>query len=358
MSTTPDREEKPTMRKKTSLTIGFVIVFAVVGLAIYFLVNNPPSPPSTEEIISQVLSSELPEFVRGETGYARSGDVNIWYESIEPDGTAKAAVLLLAGIGSDALMWPPRFLDALRDAGYQVIRYDQRGTGMSDWIEDWDSNDPYSLEDMVDDAVAVLDALGIAEAHVIGVSMGGMLAQQMTIDHPDRVLSLTSIMSSGNIVDPSLPTISADVAQAFSQASMESFAAGSEREVIESHIAVRKILMGGASNTLDVKTISEQVLYNLRKRRGYNPQAYLQHQAAVLASGSRYDQLATLDTPTLIIHGRSDPLIPIEHGMKCADIIPNAETLWIEGMGHDLPDVVLDVIVEKIIETLRVGENP
>jgi pimeloyl-ACP methyl ester carboxylesterase len=116
--------------------------------------------------------------------------------------------------------------------------------------------------------------------------------------------------------------------------------------------------MGDGSYTLDVKTIAEQVLYNSRERRGYNPQAYLQHQAAVLAAGARYEELATLDTPTLIIHGRSDPLIPIEHGMKCADMIPNAETLWIEGMGHDLPDEVVDVIVEEIIETLRVGENP
>lgn len=140
------------MRKKISLTILLVIVLGIVGsVALHFLAPDSTSPASDEEIISQVLESELPEFVRGETGYARSGDVNIWYESIEPDGAAHGAVLLVTGISSDALMWPPRFLDALGEAGYRVIRYDQRGTGMSDWIEDWDSSNPYSLHDMAAD---------------------------------------------------------------------------------------------------------------------------------------------------------------------------------------------------------------
>jgi pimeloyl-ACP methyl ester carboxylesterase len=347
---------KSTMRKKISLTIGLVIVLGVVGLATYFLRSDSPPPPTTEEIISQVLRSELPEFIRGKTGYARSGDVNIWYESIKPHGAAKGAVLILAGISSDALMWSPRFLDALGDAGYQVIRYDYRGTGMSDWIKDWDSRNPYSIQDMVNDGIAVLDAMGIKEAHVVGVSMGGMVAQQMAIDHPDRVLSLTSIMSSGDIADPNLPSTPADVVQEFLAISMEFFATKSERNAIESHIAFRTILMGDSSYALDVKTISEQVLYNLRKRQGYNLQAYLQHQTAVLTSGSRYDELQTIDTPTLIIHGKSDPLIPIEHGMKCADLIPHADTLWIDGLGHDLPDKYVDVIVEKMVMNFQRAE--
>jgi pimeloyl-ACP methyl ester carboxylesterase len=344
------------MRKKISLTIGLVIVLAVAGLAMYSPRSDPPSPPTTEEIISQVLRSEPPEFVRDKTGYARSGDVSIWYESIEPHDTAKGAVLILAGISSDALMWSPRFLDALGDTGYQVIRYDYRGTGMSDWIEDWNSHDPYSFQDIANDGIAVLDTLGIQEAHVLGVSMGGMIAQQMTIDHPDRVLSLTSIMSSGNMADPNLPQMSPDFAQEFLATSMRFFSTKGERNAVEAYVDARTMLLGDSIDTLDVKTISEQVLYNLRKRKGYNPQVYLQHQAAGLTSGSRYDALQTIDTPTLIIHGKLDPIIPIEHGIKCADLIPHADTLWIEGMGHDLPDKHIDVIVEKTVKNFQRAE--
>ena len=107
---------------------------------------------------------------------------------------------------------------------------------------------------------------------------------------------------------------------------------------------------------IDVKTIAEQVLYNLRKRKGYNSQASIQQQAAVIASGSRYDKLRTLDMPTLIIHGKADPFIPIEHGLKSADLIPGTDTLWIEGMGHDLPDAYIDVVVEKIIMSFQRAE--
>ena len=114
--------------------------------------------------------------------------------------------------------------------------------------------------------------------------------------------------------------------------------------------------MGEASYSLDIKTLAEQVLYNLRERKGYNSQASTQHQAAVTASGPRYDELQTLDKPTLIVHGVSDPFIPIEHGIKSADIIPNADTLWVEGMGHDLPDAYIDIVAEKIITNLERAE--
>ena len=341
------------MFKKIILTIGLVIILGVVGLAIYIYASGPSLPPNSDEIISQVLRSELPEIFSAKTGYAKSGDINIWYESIEPEDTVKGAILLLPGISSDAVAWPPKFLDALITAGYQVIRIDPRGTGMSDWIEDWDSDNPYSLEDMANDGIAVLDALGIEEAHVIGVSMGGMIAQQMAIDHPDRVLSLTSIMSSGNIADPNLPPISMDIAQELVKASLKYSLIKSERNSIKLHVASRMILMGDASYALDLKTIAEQVLYNLRKRKGYNSQASIQQQAAVIASGSRYDKLQTLDTPTLVIHGKADPFIPIEHGLKCAELIPNADTLWIEGMAHDLPDTYVDIVVEKIVTNIQ-----
>lgn len=341
------------MLKKILLTIALVIILVVGSLGIYILQSGPPFPPNTDEIINQVMRSELPEIINGRTGYAESGDVSIWYEIIEPETPPKGSIILLAGIGSDSIGWPPKFLDALVDAGYQVIRYDQRGTGMSDWIEDWDRKSPYSLDKMAIDGIAVLDALDIQEAHVIGVSMGGMVAQQMVINHPDRVLSLTSIMSSGSIDDPNLPPISTDIAQELIKVGLKYGLIKTERNTIKLHIASRMILMGDSSYALDVKTIAEQVLYTLRKRKGYNAQVSPQHQAAVLASGSRYDKLLSLDKPTLIVHGKSDPFIPHEHGEKCAAIIPNADTLWIDGMGHDLPDAYVDVVTESIIMNLK-----
>ncbi len=337
------------MIKKILLAIGLVILLSIVGGAIYIGSSGPALPQNTEAIISQVLDSALPELIRGESGYAKSGEVNIWYESIEPDVASKGAVLLLTGISSDAIAWPPMFLDGLVDAGYQVIRYDHRGTGMSDWMEQWDSNYPYTLEDMANDGIAVLDALGIEEAHILGVSMGGMIAQQLILDHPDRALSLISIMSSGYIVDPGLPPISIDTATELIKESIKYGVLKSERNTIKMHIASRLILMGDSPYAIDVKTIAEQVLYNLRMRDGYNAQSSSQHNAAVYASGSRYDKLRTLEKPTLIIHGESDPFIPIEHGRMCADIIPNADALWIEGMGHDLPDKYIEVVIEKIL---------
>jgi pimeloyl-ACP methyl ester carboxylesterase len=156
-------------------------------------------------------------------------------------------------------------------------------------------------------------------------------------------------MSSGYIVDTDLPPISIDIAREFIKIGIKYGLIKSERNSIKLHIAGRMILMGDSSYVIDVKTIPEQVLYNLRMRKGYNPQASQQHNAAVIASGSRYDKLQTIDSPTLIIHGKSDPFIPIEHGIKCAGLIPNADTLWMEGMGHDLPNKYIDVIAEEIL---------
>jgi pimeloyl-ACP methyl ester carboxylesterase len=143
-------------------------------------------PPGTDETIERVLQLELPDVVQGQTGYADSDGVEIWYESMEPQGTPKGTVLLVMGIGNDALAWPGYFIQPMVDAGYRVVRHDHRGTGLSDWMEDWDPAQPYMLEDMAGDGIAVLNALGVDKAHVVGISLGGMIAQQMAISYPGR----------------------------------------------------------------------------------------------------------------------------------------------------------------------------
>jgi len=328
---------------------GIVILLVLLGAFLYIYSSGPIMPGDTNEIIEQVITHPLPELIRGESGFARSQGLNIWYERIPPEGPSKGTVLLIMGISNDGLGWPDSFIRSFVDSGYEVIRYDHRGTGMSDWVNNWDSQNPYSLSDMADDVVSVLDLSGTDQAHIIGVSMGGMIAQQLAIDHPERVTTLTSMMSSGYIEDPNLPPISSEVAWELIKVSLKYGLVGGEKNMVKLHLASRIILMGEASYGLNIKEIAQQVLYNIRARNGYNHNVSRQHQAAVRQSGSRYRNLKTLHIPVLIIHGRSDPFIPIEHGKKCASVIPNAKSIWVENMGHDIPEHLADTLAMKII---------
>ena len=195
------------MRKRIFVAFSFLLVTA--GLGFVLLVSSGSKlPTDTDAIIDEVLAAELPALVKGVTGKARVGDIDIWYETIDSLDNPKATMLLIMGAGASAIAWPDYFFQPLIDAGHQVVRYDHRGLGMSDWMDDWDSEHPYTLEDMASDGIAVLDEIGVTRAHVVGVSMGGMIGQRMAISHADRVLSLTSISSSGYFDDPELPSAS------------------------------------------------------------------------------------------------------------------------------------------------------
>lgn len=335
--------------KRTLKVTGVLILLLLFVTSIYIYKSGPVLPEETNQTIEQVITNPLPELITGQSGFIQSQGLNIWYERIPPEGTAKGTVLLIMGISNDGLGWPESFIRSFVESGYQVIRYDHRGTGMSDWVENWSSQNPYSLSDLADDAVAILESTGTEKAHIIGVSMGGMIAQQLAIDHPDRVSTLTSIMSSGYIEDPELPPISSEVAWELIKVSLKYGLIGGEKNMIKLHLASRIILMGEASYDLNIKEIAQQVLYNIRVRKGYNYNVSQQHQAAVRQSGSRYHHLKTLDFPTLIIHGKSDPFIPIEHGIKCAAVIPDAESFWVDNMGHDIPENLADSLTVKII---------
>lgn len=325
------------------------ILLLFIGSSVYIYTVGPTLPKGTDDIIEGVLENPLPEIVKGKTGFAKSQGLDIWYESISPKDSSKGAILLIMGISNDALGWPQKFIQAYVDSGYQVIRYDHRGTGMSGWVKNWDNKKPYSLADMADDGIAVLDSLGIKKANIIGVSMGGMIAQELAINHPDRVASLTSMMSSGYIEDPELPKISSSIAWELIKVSLKYSIIDTEKNMIKLHIASRMILMGNATYDLQIKELAQQVLYNVRKRNGYNSSVSKQHQAAVFLSGSRYDKLKLISIPTLIIHGKSDPFIPIDHGEKCVSVIPNTVGLWLDNMGHDIPDNFVDTLSKQIM---------
>lgn len=339
--------------KKVFKVIGIILLIVIISFSIYIHTSLPSLPDDTNAIIENVIDSPLPEQVKGKEGFANSQGYSIWYESIEPEDSIKGNILLIMGIANDALAWPESFINAFTSKGYRVIRYDHRGTGMSDWIDDWNRDSPYSLADMAQDCNAILDSVGVDKTHVIGISMGGMIAQEFAINSPERTLSLASIMSSGNAVDPELPGLSQEVAFQLIKAYLKYGLYKSEENIIKLNYTSRIILRGKANYNINYKEMAEQVVYNIRRRKGYNFNVSEQHQTAVYLSGSRYDKLKKLKMPTVIIHGTDDPFIPFEHGKKCASIIPHADSLWIDGLAHDIPDEFVDTIADKVLETFN-----
>lgn len=312
------------------------LLILILALAAYVVFGGPKLPPDTDAVIEKVLQSELPPVIRGATGFATSDGLRIWYESITPATEPKGVVLLNMSMAVDALKWPPAFIRAFTDAGYHVIRYDYRGTGMSDWVEHWDSKHPYSLMDMAEDAVAVLDALNVERAHLVGMSLGGMVAQEIAIHHPERVFSLTLMSTSGYAADPQLPSLSlwylfTSIVQGLPNIKYRLM--GGEKNLIKDRLAK----MIGAGIEVDAQETAEVVAYDLRERKGINIRALLQHRAASDASGSRYERLKMLEVPTLVIHGTDDKMFPVDHGKRVAELIPGAEALWLEGVGHVFP---------------------
>ncbi|PUA28612.1 MAG: hypothetical protein B0W54_12780 [Cellvibrio sp. 79] len=335
------------MKKVFLSLLATVFVVTLAGF-IYVEKTLPVLPEETDGIIDNVLEHPLPELIVGQQGYVRSGEAAIWYEVIDTEKTPVGTVMLMMGISNDALGWPRHFLGSLREAGYRIIRYDYRGTGLSDWMINWDRAHPYNLNHLTADALAIIDALKIDKVHVLGISLGGMVAQQMAINHPNRVASLVSMMSSCDILDPELPPISMDVVKQFIFAQIRYGLISTEKNIIKLHLTSRAILRGEADYSLDTHPLAQSVLYNIRNRNGYNPKVSEQHNAAVMTSGSRAAPLAKLQMPTLIIHGEADPLIPIAHGAKCADIIPNSVFVRIPEMGHDLPSTFNESITNTL----------
>ncbi|MGD8781601.1 MAG: alpha/beta hydrolase [Ignavibacteria bacterium] len=338
--------------KKTFKIIGIVIFTLVIGCISYIYLSVPKLPDNSDAIIENVLNSEIPEFVKGKSGYITNENINIWYESISSPDTNKGAILLFMGISNDALGWPQTFINKLVNSGYQIIRFDYRGTGLSDWIENWEEQ-PYSLKDLAHDAVIILDSLKIKKANLLGISMGGMVAQEFAINFPERSNSLTSLMSSGDILDNKLPPISTKIVFELVKTSIRYGIIPSDKNTIKLHLSSRVILQGNAKYNINVEETAKQVLYNLKKRRGYNPNASSQHHEATYRSGSRYEKLKCLKMPVLIMHGLNDPFIPIDHSKKMADILPCARTKWIENMGHDIPPNLIDTIAKEIFITIN-----
>jgi pimeloyl-ACP methyl ester carboxylesterase len=264
-------------------------------------------------------------------------------------------MLLVMGLGAQMIAWDDEFCQALAAAGYWVIRFDNRDVGLSTRFEEAGVPDlptlmqallqgeeiesPYLLQDMADDAVGLLDAIGVARAHVLGVSMGGMIVQEMAIHHADRVMTMTSIMSStGN---PALPPPTAEA-----MAVLLKPTSADRASHIESSVAASRVLSGPG---LPLDEDQLRVRAGEAFDRGLSPTGTPRQLAAILASGSRKEALKTISVPTLVIHGDADPLVPVEGGIETAEAVPGAELLIIKGMGHSLPPVIWPQVIEKIV---------
>jgi pimeloyl-ACP methyl ester carboxylesterase len=286
--------------------------------------------------------------------------IEIWYTT---DGDPSAEPLLLVmGLGAQYLVWPDDLVQGLVDRGYFVIRYDNRDVGLSTKPDVGDlqpmaeimaalgggtARAPYLLSDMAGDGIAVLDALGIGSAHVVGASMGGMIAQTIAIEHPDRVRSLTSIMSTTGARDVGQPDPSVmGVLLAPAPTTREEAVARG----VEASVAI------GSPGLVDEAEAADRV------GRAYDrcdyPQGTAHQLLAIIASPDRTEALGGVTVPTLVIHGDEDPLVTPSGGDATAAAIPGARLLVIEGMGHDHAPQHLPVVIDAIAANAAAATTP
>jgi len=259
-------------------------------------------------------------------GKVKSNGIELWYEDFgDPSGTA---VLLIMGAGGQGIAWPMELINPIVEAGFHVVRFDNRDIGYSTWIEDYKAT-PYTIDDMATDAVGLMDALNIENAHIVGVSMGGMIAQLMAIKYPNRVLSLTSWMSTYWILDPDVPAMTEAVG-AWVAKNSESPPVSRE-QYIENQMELWRLLTGSRF-PFDEEAVRIRTIQGVE--RAFNPNS---NHGPACQTPSRLDALRNLNIPTLVIHGDEDPIINYCHGVVCAKVIPGATLLTLRGIGHELP---------------------
>ena len=282
----------------------------------------------------------------------KANGIEIEYDTF---GDPKAEpLLLIMGLGAQMISWDEAFCEQLADRGFYVIRYDNRDSGLStkmksagvpDMLAAFSGNPTpaYELEDLAADGVGVLDALGIDAAHIVGASMGGFISQLIAINHPERVLSLTSIMSGPGGHDSVAPTPEgAEVLMKLPPPTREG--------TIEHGVWIRKVLTG-AGNPFDEDAERKKV--ERAYDRSYYPVGTGRQMVAILAAHGRLERLAQLNVPTLVVHGLDDVLVPPENGRLVAGAVPGARLMEFETMGHNLPVRIWAHVLDAIAENAK-----
>ncbi len=282
----------------------------------------------------------------------QANGITIEYEEFGDRGGRP--LLLVMGLGAQMILWHEDFCAQLAARGHRVIRFDNRDVGKSSWFDHLGVPDvmaavsaaltrqpitaPYLLKDMAADAVGLLDALRIENAHVVGASMGGMIAQAIAIGFPTRVRSLTSIMSTtGN---PNLPP-----AKPEAMGVLLAPPPTTRAESVERAVGVFRTI-GSPGFPFDEADVRQRAARSYD--RGFNPNGTVRQLVAIMASGDRSEALRNLRVPALVIHGKADPLVPFAGGQDTAASIPGAHLLAIDGMGHDLPRAAWPQILDAI----------
>lgn len=288
---------------------------------------------------------------------AQLKDLELEYETY--GAASDRAMLLVHGLGVQLTGWSAVFIDALVKRGFFVIVYDNRDVGLSSKFDAWGPADipeafsqararqpvtaPYTLDDMADDGMHLLDALNIDRAHVLGLSNGGAIAQLMAIRHPERVASLVSVMATSGRRGLPRPTKEANEWLAKPR-NPDGSRQGAIDEALES-----ARLLGGSRFPVDEAATADAAARDYD--RSFYPAGNSRHLLASIASGdSRAEKLCEIIAPTLVIHGAEDPLVPVGCGEDVRDSIPDAEMLIIEGMAHSLPDAIIEEVGDAIVE--------
>lgn len=286
----------------------------------------------------------------------KANGITINYEDRGPaDGRP---LLLVNGYTSTMMSWPLELMEGLRARGFRVIRYDNRDVGKSEKLKGIPAISdvakavragikpaiPYTLSDMAADGMGLLDALGISRAHIMGISMGGMIVQVMAINHPEKLISVTSIMSTtGN---PDLPPASDAAMKA-----LQERPASAEREVV-----LRHSMKGRRVYQSPAYPMSDEALYQkcaAEYDHMHYPEGATRQYAAIVGDGSRVERLKAVDLPFLVIHGKADPLVRVDGGIDTAKSVRGARLELIEGMGHDLPVELAPQFVALIDDIAR-----